>query len=83
MKINPLRSLNGEHGSLRRNHPVDVPDGYAKALIERQLAVPFVSGEEAAGKASANPKKQGRSGGRNGKQAKRSSSSQVDPAQVK
>jgi hypothetical protein len=39
MKIKALSTFRGDHGVIRRDAEVDVPDAYAKDLIKRGRAV--------------------------------------------
>lgn len=77
MKINPLRGMMGDYGSLKRGVVADVPDNVAEQLIKRGVAVPA----EAAGTAAAHPPA-GPTGGRTGK-GKPSSSSPEAQASAK
>lgn len=73
MWIKPTRSLIGDYGRLRRNHPVRVPKHYGDQLVARGMAVLH--------KAEAkNPPKPSPTGGQAGK-AQPSPSSQAAPAQ--
>lgn len=87
MHIKPLRGMVGKYGKLRRDQVVtNLPDDYARSLIKRGLAVPVQASdiegkEEGAKQAPARPPEPGRTGGRNGAKAKRSSSSPAGRAQ--
>lgn len=77
MKINPLRGMMGDYGSLKRGVVADVPDNVAEQLIKRGVAVPAEAAEKAAAHPPAGP-----TGGPTGK-GKPSSSSPADRASVK
>jgi len=77
LKINPLRSMVGDYGSLKRGIVADVPDSVAGQLIKRGVAVPA----EAAGTAATHPPA-APTGGRTGK-GKPSSSSPAAQASAK
>lgn len=78
MKINPLRGMTGDYGSLKRGVVADIPDNVAEQLIKRGVAVPVA---EAAGTAVTHPPA-APTGGRAGK-GKPSSSSPEAQASAK